>query len=156
MLKTLFFFILINEGVHSARAASKYDMSCDCGKRMIDWKRIWGGVHGIPWYVLFLLPSRSKCGGALINKFWVLSEADFFCEFSPCKRMRHRRSGRKWRTVKDRDLHNIQVSGPSDSLHCSPFTSTRFLSEIWMKMNGEVQGSRSSGWWSWWSTTSGS
>ena len=32
MLKT-FFFILISEGVHSAREGPKYDMSCDCGKR---------------------------------------------------------------------------------------------------------------------------
>jgi len=47
--------------------------------------RIVGGctVKGVPWYVYIYMPKRNtnmRCGGTLINKFWVLSAAHCFCQ----------------------------------------------------------------------------
>ena len=42
----------------------------------------------VPWYVNFLLDGFKKCGGALINKVWILSAAHCFCnDWLPCERV---------------------------------------------------------------------
>ena len=42
----------------------------------------------VPWYVYFLVDQNKKCGGALINKVWILSAAHCFCGIHlPCKRV---------------------------------------------------------------------
>ena len=50
-------------------------------------ERIVGGCRAghIPWYVLMLFPMHDdgKCGGVLINKFWVLTAAHCICPGPP-------------------------------------------------------------------------
>ena len=45
--------------------------------------RIVGGCEAshIPWYVLINVDGNKKCGGVLINKYWVLSAAHCFCKY---------------------------------------------------------------------------
>ena len=85
--------------------------------------RIVGGCLAghVPWYVFFLIDGTSKCGGVLINKFWVLSAAHCFCAKFPCSRVKDGNI-EKWRIDYDiSDSSKIQVSGPSDhsTVYCS-------------------------------------
>ena len=85
--------------------------------------RIVGGCLAghVPWYVFFLIDGTSKCGGVLINKFWVLSAAHCFCAKFPCSRVKDGNI-EKWRIDYNiSDSSKIQVSGPSDNstVYCS-------------------------------------
>ena len=108
----------------------QYDMGCECGKRKVDahaeqdcelsakleesgpidhdkYHRIVGGCNAghTPWYTLFILTENNvKCGGALINKFWILSAAHCFCneEYMNCNKVKN-----KW--VPDYDITKIKV-----------------------------------------------
>ena len=83
--------------------------------------RIVGGCRAghIPWYVLILHDyPRARCGGALINKFWILSAAHCFCMENkkvnlPCKRIGYKKEERPWKVVPDYDFSDIQVSDRS-------------------------------------------
>ena len=105
----LFFCTLnpsLSVGVHLSSAASKYDMNCKCGQigstsRRGEDYRIVGGTsvefEKVPWFVYFLLNTQispARCGGGLINKFWVLSAAHCFCEKYHCVRVR---DGKDWK-----------------------------------------------------------
>ena len=65
--------------------------------------RIVGGCLAgrVPWYVYFLLDgygNKYKCGGALINKFWVLSAAHCFCNQAfKCIRVKVAGGGSRWK-----------------------------------------------------------
>ena len=99
--------------VSGEKSRGKYDMGCECGRKKQDmhadedcelsaklegagpidhdkYHRIVGGCNAghTPWYTLIILPAdNAKCGGALINKFWVLSAAHCFCNRNmPCKK----------------------------------------------------------------------
>ena len=85
--------------------------------------RIVGGCLAghVPWYVFFLIDGTAKCGGVLINKFWVLSAAHCFCMNFPCSRVKDGNI-EKWRIDYNiSDFSKIQVSGPSDhsTVYCS-------------------------------------
>ena len=108
----------------------QYDMGCECGKRKVDkhaeedcelsakleesgpidhdkYHRIVGGCNAghTPWYTLFILTEDNvKCGGALINKFWILSAAHCFCneDYMNCNKVKN-----KW--VPDYDIKKIKV-----------------------------------------------
>ena len=94
--------------------------------------RIVGGCRAghIPWYVLILHDHpRARCGGALINKFWILSAAHCFCMKNrkvhlPCKRIGFKKEERPWKVVPDYDFSEMQVSvGRS----IQPFRPQHFL-----------------------------
>ena len=73
--------------------------------------RIVGGCRAghIPWYVLILHGNGAKCGGALINKFWILSAAHCFCMESlkfHCKE----KEGRPRKIVPNYNISEIKVS----------------------------------------------
>ena len=108
----------------------QYDMGCECGKGKVDahaeqdcelsakleesgpidhdkYHRIVGGCNAghTPWYTLFILTENNvKCGGALINKFWILSAAHCFCneDYMSCHKVKN-----KW--VPDYDIKKIKV-----------------------------------------------
>ena len=84
--------------------------------------RIVGGCKAghVPWYVFFLIDGQYKCGGALINKVWVLSAAHCFCEKFPCERVSAGRVS-KWKiNYNISDFNMIQVSPPSPYLPQTP------------------------------------
>ena len=117
----------------------QYDMGCECGKRKVDahaeqdcelsakleesgpidhdkYHRIVGGCNAghTPWYTLFILTeSNVKCGGALINKFWILSAAHCFCneEYMNCNKVKN-----KW--VPDYDITKIKVGASIVVVKC--------------------------------------
>ena len=76
--------------------------------------RIVGGCKAghVPWYVFFLIDGQFKCGGALINKVWVLSAAHCFCERFPCERVPvGKEGGSKWKiNYNISDFNMIQVT----------------------------------------------
>ena len=77
--------------------------------------RIVGGCKAghVPWYVFFLIDGQYKCGGALINKVWVLSAAHCFCDKFPCERVSVGGVS-KWKiNYNISDFNMIQVSPPS-------------------------------------------
>ena len=82
--------------------------------------RIVGGCLAghIPWYVLILhdalkyIGPPPKCGGVLINKFWIISAAHCFCAHPkdkdvdlPCKRI----EGRPRKIVPNYTISEIKV-----------------------------------------------
>ena len=82
-------------------------------------ERIVGGCRAghIPWYVLIEFPMHddAKCGGVLINKFWVLTAAHCICPGPPtgsstmgkCER---NGTGKKSKIEPVFDIKDIKVS----------------------------------------------
>ena len=116
------------------------------------YSRIVGGCKAghVPWYVFFSLKQRMKCGGSLINKFWILSAAHCFCN----SRLTCERIDNKWRpTYNISDYNEIEVitAGPESGvilwcnlpgLHRSKSEFTRSASTDWACVAVEVQDPR--------------
>ena len=72
----------------------------------------------MPWYVFFSLKQKMKCGGSLINKFWILSAAHCFCN----SRLTCERVDNKWRptyNISDYDEIEVNNAGPGAGVGCS-------------------------------------
>ena len=123
--------------------------------------RIVGGCLAghVPWYVFFWLEERAKCGGALINKVWVLSAAHCFCEKFPCSRVKDGKV-EKWRidyNISDFSKIQVLLIDKPPAVDLQPLRSSWELMEslrTWLSLSTRP-GGPSSEWWSWWSTTSG-
>ena len=77
-------------------------------------ERIVGGCRAghIPWYVLIEFPMHDdgKCGGVLINKFWVLTAAHCICPCSNCGKCEKNGTGKKSKIEPAFDIREIKVS----------------------------------------------
>ena len=104
--------------------------------------RIVGGCSAghTPWYVFIKLETTKRCGGSLINKFWVLSAAHCFChkeDPDEKKQMICKRNDEN-QLVPIYDIsnkHNLKVyigsEGNTDIIHSvSPWKSAFGVSEL--------------------------
>ena len=109
--------------------------------------RIVGGCMAghVPWYVYIIIGITNKCGGVLINKFWVLSAAHCFCEKFPCSRVKDGNI-EKWKIDYNiSDPNRIKVTASWARLYltlCHPRPTWEGTATVWTPRGTPTPGRR--------------